>query len=380
MTRVAYVTDAVGMGGGETSLLYHLEACIASGLIDPVLICPEGDLATTARQRRVEVCTLEICALRYGVRGIIFDFLPKILSLYRTIRSLRIQVVHAESVIALCHLLPELLIMSPPLFMTWHGFGNVNNRLAAWLFRKNQFKVFAVSRSAAESAVSLVPSDRVVHLPLVVHPSFLESPPRGREEMLNELHLPAFRPVILQLARFQEIKGQLTLLSAYVQARDAGRLRDAILLFVGGVLPGSDQAASDYFERVKQAAKASKYASDIFFVSFQSDVVSVLKLASLLVIPSRYESFGMVAIEAMAAGIPVLATKSGGLTDIISQGNDGILIDVNNTAEFCEQMDRLISDSALARTLVQNAQQTVRKRYMPRTRVETLLSYYKERL
>lgn len=380
MIRVAYITDAVGLGGGETSLLNYLEACAASGVIEPILVCPEGDLWTAARRHGIRVIALNVHSISGGMRGIVSEYIPSMLSIFKVLRQLNVHIVHAESLIALCHLLPVLSFSSMPVFLTWHGFGNINSFLMRKLINKRLKKAFAVSQSATEGILRLLPKHRVVCLPLSIDPRLLSPPLKSRAALLAEMDLPSNRPVILQLARFQEIKGQLTLLTAYEQARNTGRLRDAVLVYVGGVLKGSDGAAADYYEKVACAAKASTFASDIFIRPFVSDVKGVLSMASVLAIPSRYESFGMVAIEAMAVGVPVVATNTGGLVDIVTHQHDGLLVDVHDAEAFARQLDNVVADPALARRLVGNGRATVRSRYLPETRVARVLAYYEDAL
>jgi len=87
----------------------------------------------------------------------------------------------------------------------------------------------------------------------------------------------------------------------------------------------------------------------------RGDVWALMKSCRLLVLPSRYESFGMAAIEAMACGKPVIATSCGGPEDFIQNGVSGLLVSPKDAAALASALRRLLSDEGLRGRLGRNA-------------------------
>jgi glycosyltransferase involved in cell wall biosynthesis len=77
------------------------------------------------------------------------------------------------------------------------------------------------------------------------------------------------------------------------------------------------------------------------------DLEGYYSAADILVMPSRFESFGLVLIEAMRHGVPVIACNAGGMHEVISEGVDGFLVGVDDAAALAERIGRLASDIGL---------------------------------
>ncbi|MHA2060981.1 MAG: glycosyltransferase family 4 protein [Candidatus Sifarchaeia archaeon] len=99
------------------------------------------------------------------------------------------------------------------------------------------------------------------------------------------------------------------------------------------------------------------------FLEDDRDVQKLFTLADVCVFPSLYEPFGIVALEAMAAGTPVIVSDIGGLSEIIDHGHTGLKVPVNNSNALARAIISLLSDSGLASSLRKNALETVQKLY-----------------
>ena len=94
--------------------------------------------------------------------------------------------------------------------------------------------------------------------------------------------------------------------------------------------------------------------------------------------PSVYEPFGLVAIEAMACGTPVVAYGTGGLPEIITDGIDGIMIGPNDRHEFASALTRLLRDPLRAECLGARARQTVLNRFNDEVSYARTRALYRE--
>ena len=151
--------------------------------------------------------------------------------------------------------------------------------------------------------------------------------PRPPRVISNFIDLSRFRPsqkevVRLQPARprrivhvsnFRPVKDTPSMARIFLGIRQ--RL-EAELWLVGG---GEDLPV------VRELLDHSDYAGDVCYAGLRPDVTPFLRGADLLLVTSRYESFGLVALEAMACGVPVLATRVGGVPEVVEHGRTGLL-------------------------------------------------------
>ncbi|MGQ7276811.1 N-acetyl-alpha-D-glucosaminyl L-malate synthase BshA [Brevibacillus thermoruber] len=94
---------------------------------------------------------------------------------------------------------------------------------------------------------------------------------------------------------------------------------------------------------------------DTHFLGKQEDVAEVISMADVMLLPSEKESFGLVALEAMACGVPVVTTNAGGLPEVVPDGECGFLLPVGDVAGMAERTVRLLTDPDLYRRLSRNS-------------------------
>ncbi len=90
---------------------------------------------------------------------------------------------------------------------------------------------------------------------------------------------------------------------------------------------------------------------------------AALSASGLLVLPSEAEGFGLVLIEAMAAGVPIVATYAPGIRDVIRDGQTGLLVPVGDVDALAAAIDQLASDASLRQRLIENGREAVHRRY-----------------
>jgi len=119
------------------------------------------------------------------------------------------------------------------------------------------------------------------------------------------------------------------------------------------VVAGTGPAAAALRER----ARALRLGRSVAFAGFipDADLAALVAAADCAVVPSRYEPFGLVALEAAAAGTPVAAADVGGLAEIVADGRTGVRFAAGDPAALAAAVDRVLADQVLARRLVRNA-------------------------
>lgn len=133
-----------------------------------------------------------------------------------------------------------------------------------------------------------------------------------------------------------------------------------------------------YRPELERRAAALGISGRVRFVGFISDSLAraLYSYADVAVVPSTYEPFGIVALEAMAAGAPLVASDVGGLADIVIHGENGLKALPGQVSSLAEQIDRLLTDPALARRLAGQGLREVRERYSWEGVARSTLDFY----
>ena len=168
--------------------------------------------------------------------------------------------------------------------------------------------------------------------------------------------IPAHQRLILFAGRIERLKGIDALFRAIAMLRerrtdwDWGKVRVAV---IGGDPSAAGQQANEEMARLHALRSALGLDDVIAFLGARDqDVLQYYYAAAeVLVMPSHYESFGMVALEAMACGTPVIASDVGGLSVLVQHNKTGLRVRANDPAELARAIERLLDDDALRRRM-----------------------------
>jgi D-inositol-3-phosphate glycosyltransferase len=160
------------------------------------------------------------------------------------------------------------------------------------------------------------------------------------------LDLPTDVPVILFVGRIQPLKGP----DVAIRALHALGRPDALLLIVGGA---SGSEGGTELERAHQLVDELGLHDQVRFVPPQPHHIlsTYYRSADVVVVPSRSESFGLVALEAAACGIPVVASAVGGLLSLVDDGETGFLIPDRDPIRFAKAIGRILDEPVLAESM-----------------------------
>jgi glycosyltransferase involved in cell wall biosynthesis len=118
-----------------------------------------------------------------------------------------------------------------------------------------------------------------------------------------------------------------------------------------------------YYAVLRKIVKDNELENRVLFVGYHPDLVDILKIMNVLIMASVVESFGRAALDGMAAGVPVLAVRAGGVPEIIEHGRNGFLTDSREPKEIALALDFIFQNPAAARAAVEGGWQTVREKY-----------------
>jgi len=173
--------------------------------------------------------------------------------------------------------------------------------------------------------------------------------------------------VVLAIGRLSREKAHTDLLSAFKLVRDKHPQLKSKLVIVG-----------DGPERAKLVATARSYASEseVIFAGQQSEVWPYYSIADVFVLPSHSEGSPNVLLEAMGAGVPIIATAVGGVPEMIEDNQSALLVPANDPSALSAAISRLLTDGDLAHRLTSNASALVSNRFSPEEYVRSLTEIY----
>jgi glycosyltransferase involved in cell wall biosynthesis len=161
--------------------------------------------------------------------------------------------------------------------------------------------------------------------------------------------------VIGTIGRLSEEKRHVDLIKAFEKVSSV--LPETKLLIVGdGYLRG-------YLEKI---VEESDLREKVAFLGFQENVFKYLRKMDLFVLPSRTEGFGIALVEAMATGIPVIATSVGGIPEIVDNKINGLLVPPGQPSDLAEAIVKLLSHSALAKKMADNGRHKALTNFHPK--------------
>ena len=162
---------------------------------------------------------------------------------------------------------------------------------------------------------------------------------------------PAATKVVMHASNFRQVKNIPAVLHVFAQVRSQ---LAAKLVMVGD---GPEKAGAE------QLARELGLNRDVLFLGNQDLMEELLPLADVFLLPSRSESFGLVALEAMSAEVPVVASDAGGLPEVVEEGVAGFLHDPDNVAGMASSVLRLLKDERLRAHMGRQARRVARQRF-----------------
>jgi len=337
--RIAHTVSSLKGGGMEHFVLRLAEAQRRRGHDARVVALQGGPLEEHAARMNVPTTVLgeKRAALR-AVKGAI------------ALGRFRPQIIHAHNPTSLHYAVIGKLVSQGRLLITDHaqtrGIVRVP-RAFEWLLTD---AVVAVSRDTARKSGAAPFIGEI----LVFHNGIdITAPKRSRAEVRAELGLAEDTVVGLNVAGFVPVKAHDVLVRAAARLRDAGGR--ATMLLAGD---GPERAAME-----KLAASLELGPEFVRFLGFRSDVTDLLGAVDFFVLASRDEGLPLSVLEAMAQKLPVIATPVGGNPELVSEGEHGLLVPVNDEGALAEAIRRLADDAALRRRLGEAGRRRVEEEF-----------------
>ncbi len=219
-------------------------------------------------------------------------------------------------------------------------------------------------------SVSKPSNTTVIHSGVDVH-RFIEGA-KQRPRKRKELGIPADSLVIGYVGWLIPIKGVTYLVSA--MAKVAEKYPKSLLVLVG---KGDDKGEEEVHLR-KQVENLG-LADKVHFLGWRSDVDEIMGCFDIFVLPSLNEGMGRVLVEAMAAGLPIVASRVGGIPDLVKDGKNGLLVPPADAPALAKAISDLLKDKE-KRNRMGEAGKKMCRPYSAEAMVEQIDDLYKELL
>ena len=343
---VLHLIETGGPGGAER-MMVHLAAGLGPEYRSEAALIRDSWLGTALRQRGVPVTML-----RNGPHG----SLGTLQDLLRIIRERRVAILHSHEFYMNTLGLVASRMMGVPLVATVHGrnyYADRFRRRAAYRLVATLTRMVAVSED-----VRLFLAERVgiSHRRVTVIPNGVplnHAPSDEKTSALREsLDLHRHSQVVGTIGSLYPVKGHRYLIDASPQV--IARFPYVVFLIVG---------RGGLRDELEAHARQLGVASHFRFLGHRDDVSDLLALCDIFVLPSLSEGMPLALLEAMAAGVPPIATRVGGVSEVAEDGKTGLLVPPQDSDALAERITTLLEDRALAKQIGQSAREMVASRF-----------------
>lgn len=252
-------------------------------------------------------------------------------------------------------------------------------RLAWWAFRSASLYLSVSPALAAASRAAGVPAEKIREVPNGVDASrFGPARPDDRLALRRQLGLPLERPVVLYVGIFSRDKQPQVLLKAWLTLQ-ADPACASTLVCVGATSPRQFEADAELAAGIRRDADRSGFGDRLVLADPTARIQDYFRAADVFVLPSAREGLPIVLLEAMACGLPCIASRLPGSTDVmIEDGVNGRLVPSGDADGLGRALRAVLTNPADAARLGAAARTTIEARFTMAHVAEEWLATYKE--
>lgn len=372
MPKVLFVDQYSELGGGQRILLDIVHHFSARDVCCAVALPEKGVVAATLRDSGIPVFPFEVPKLSAGHKSAsdVLSFLSSARSMQHALERIALDF---DAQLVFCNgpraMLPSVLACSSldlPLIGSVHLiFHGLERLLLSWCFKRPCVKAVTFCSRAAADAFAALPAGKTAMVGNWVSPAFEQSSKVMGARASFGLRENDFAVGVV--GRLSRNKGQRLLLEA---SAPLVRTHPNLKVVVAG---GTDFEDPNEERFLRELSQELEIAEQVLFLGPVTNTVALMDCINVLVVPSLWEEpFGLVAIEGMARGLPVIATASGGLKDILIDGETGYLVEKDAYA-LREALTILISDPFAAEEMGERGRQRAHSIYSAAPRLDGLL-------
>ncbi|MEW6716757.1 MAG: glycosyltransferase [Chloroflexota bacterium] len=365
MMRVTHIIDSLRWGGAQKLLVTFAHAVQGQDI--------ELNIVSLIKHLRGVTIPDELTEAGVGVHFFTSKALHKPKRFYKLIRFLqreRVELIHTHLTYA--NILGALAgrLLRIPVVSTLHTQGYDPHKdprlwrlLETWTLRFDNVHLSSVGYTVAESQKRRFPGKPIEVIPNAVRMLTSISGDQ-RETLRKQLAGDASRPLLISVGRLSPPKGYSDLLSAFATIHQ--RNPSAVLLIVG-----DGKLRSELRNKIVSLG----LKGHAHLLGARDDVPRLLAVSDLYVSASYWEGLPVALLEAMSAGLPVVATNVGDIPEVLDEGM-GVLVPPCQPGELAEAICSLLKDEGKMKSLGSAAREHVRKNYDPGTWAQRILLFY----
>jgi N-acetyl-alpha-D-glucosaminyl L-malate synthase BshA len=224
--------------------------------------------------------------------------------------------------------------------------------------------VTAVSKFLKQATIETFDFDDVEVIPNFICGCHYRRQP---DSPLRDEIAPGGERLLVHVSNFRAVKRPVDCVEILSRVRQEGV--NARLVMVGD---GPERSAVAY------RAETLDVADHVLFVGKQANIADYLGVADVFLLPSELESFGLAALEAQACEVPVIATRIGGIPEVVSEGETGYLSDVGDVEKMSQDTLRLLADEDVRRAFGEKGRELGLQRYGSDKIIPQYISFYEQ--
>lgn len=355
--HILHIETGRHLYGGALQVFYLMKGLAENGCRNTI-VCPSGSDIAKAKIPGTQMCAVPV----RGELDALF-----MLRLCRIIRAVQPDLVHVHSrrgadiwgaVAARCTRTPAVIT---------RRVDNPETFIIARLKYRSYSRVVAISEGIRRVLLSEgIPSEKIVCIPSAVDARRFAAP-CDREWFLREFDLKPSHRAIGMIAQFIPRKGHRYLIAAAPGILK--RCSEARFLFFGKGPLEKD---------LRQQSRRKRVDDRIIFAGFRDDLENILPCLDIVVHPATLEGLGVSLLQTAAAGVPIVATRTGGIPEIIVHGTNGYLIDSGDIHAIMNCVTDLLADPEKSKRFGTAGRMMVRSRFSIDTMVKSNLAVYRQ--
>jgi L-malate glycosyltransferase len=263
-------------------------------------------------------------------------------------------------------LLPRKL----PVVTTLHGtditlVGSDRSYLPITRFSINQSDgVTAVSHYLKEATINVIGAKSDIEV--IYNFVNCEKYKPSENQELKSYFAPEGENILIHVSNFRSVKRPADVVSIFSLVQEK---LPAVLLMVGD---GPERSSAEW------SARQQGLERKVHFVGKQDNIEELIGISDLLLLPSETESFGLVALEAMACEVPVVASRVGGLPEVVADGVEGFLVEPRDIKTMAERSLAILADPAVRKEMGKRAREKAHDQFCSNKIIALYENYYRK--
>ncbi len=224
--------------------------------------------------------------------------------------------------------------------------------------------VTAVSRFLKEQTINVIGAKRDIEVIYNFVNCDIYKPSSNRE--LKKYFAPNQERILIHVSNFRAVKRPADVVDIFVRVQ---KEIPAVLLMVGD---GPERSNAEW------AARNSGLEHNVHFMGKQDNIEELIGISDLLLLPSENESFGLVALEAMACEVPVVASRVGGLPEVLTDGVEGFLVEPRDISKMAECSLKILANQSYRKEMGKRAREKARLQFCSTKVIPYYEDYYRK--